>query len=112
MASGIAAAIAGGSAGAIARGRRNILPGAVVFSVIGYTGQHIYDIVQSQGVLSNSSTRISLNHLANSKWSPFKALSDHEYEEMLQERLIRVESEIAILDEDIKSLQEALGDKR
>ena len=36
------------------------------------------------------------------KWSPMKVLSDEEYERMLQEKLLRVEAEIAVLDEKIE----------
>ncbi|KAL9592722.1 MAG: hypothetical protein Q9179_006431 [Wetmoreana sp. 5 TL-2023] len=41
----------------------------------------------------------------DSKWSPMKILSDEEYEKMLKQKLLRVEAEIAILDEDIAKVQ-------
>ena len=34
-----------------------------------------------------------------------KSLSDEEYESMLQEKLVKVEAEMAILDEDIAALK-------
>lgn len=42
--------------------------------------------------------------MAEMKWSPMKVLSDEQYERMLRERLLKVEAEIAILDEKIESV--------
>lgn len=42
-----------------------------------------------------------------SKWSPVTYLSDPEYEKILEEKLLRVEAEIAIVDENIKALRDA-----
>lgn len=42
----------------------------------------------------------------NSKWVPWKKLSDDEYEGMLGERLLKVDAEIAILDESLQALRE------
>jgi len=39
-----------------------------------------------------------------SKWSPVTFLSDEEYEKILEEKLLRVEVEIAIVDDNIKEL--------
>jgi hypothetical protein len=41
----------------------------------------------------------------NSKWSPVKVLSDDEYEGMLQEKLLRLKAEIAVVDENIVELK-------
>ena len=40
------------------------------------------------------------------KWSPMKVLTDEEYESMLREKLLRVDAEIAIVDEDLGKLRE------
>ena len=52
-----------------------------------------------------------LERLANSRWSPVKILSDEEYENMLQEKLLRVEAEIAVLDEHIENLRREAREK-
>lgn len=41
----------------------------------------------------------------DSKWSPMKVLSDKEYENMLQEKLLKVNAEIALVDESIDGLR-------
>ena len=49
-----------------------------------------------------------LNRIAKSKWVPVQALSDEQYRDILQEKLLRVDTEIALIDdriEDIKSTQ-------
>lgn len=43
--------------------------------------------------------------VADSKYSPMKVLSDKDYEKVLKEKLIRVEAEIALIDEDIAKLK-------
>ena len=39
------------------------------------------------------------------KWSPMKKLSDEEYGNMLKERLLRVEADIALLDEELEKVR-------
>lgn len=41
----------------------------------------------------------------NAKWSPVKVLSDDEYEHLLREKLLRVDADIAILDESIEAVK-------
>lgn len=41
----------------------------------------------------------------NSKWSPMKVLSDREYEDMLKEKLLKINAEIALIDEGIEALR-------
>ncbi|KAH0538412.1 hypothetical protein FGG08_005012 [Glutinoglossum americanum] len=50
--------------------------------------------------------RSTWENLLNSKWSPVKPLSDKEYEQMLEEKLLRLNAEIALIDEDIAILKE------
>ena len=42
-----------------------------------------------------------------SKWSPIKQLSDQEYVDILEEKLIRVEADIALIDDRVKELRES-----
>lgn len=105
LASGVGAAMAGGFAGAIARGRWNVMPGALVFGVLGLTGQSLYDKATASDVTSTSITRQVSDQKPMRNWFPLKALEDREYERILQEKLVRVDSEIALLGEDIQTLQ-------
>lgn len=45
------------------------------------------------------------NKVADRKWSPMKRLSDEEYGNMLKERLLRVEADIALVDEELEKLR-------
>ena len=47
----------------------------------------------------------------DSKWSPMKRLTDKEYEEKLEEKILRLEAEIAIINENIESLRASAAPK-
>lgn len=122
--SGIAGAAAGAVGGAI-RGRIvNIVAGAGVFGVVGWVGQAIISSRDSsqqaethlgaQGRLQASEQAAGetrkesagmIERMAKSKWNPMRKLTDEEYEDMLREKLIRVEAEIAVVDEEIVALE-------
>lgn len=110
--SAVAGGITGGFVGGVTRGRGNVIPGAVMFTTFGYIGQHLYNQlderhtqkVQQLGA-DGMETGSLWKRVANSKWSPMKVLSDEEYEEILQEKLLRVQAEIAVLDDDIEKLK-------
>jgi hypothetical protein len=42
-----------------------------------------------------------------SRWSPIKQLSDQDYENILEEKLLRVEADIALIDDRVKELRES-----
>ncbi|KAL8952033.1 MAG: hypothetical protein Q9222_002020 [Ikaeria aurantiellina] len=121
--SALAGGITGGTIGGLTRGRTNIIPGLIMFSLFGFAGQHLYNRIdarqQQQQQLSttaytngndaastSSATQPSAvmeaplwKRVLNSKYSPMKVLSDDEYEKMLGEKMVRVDAEIAIVDE-------------
>lgn len=45
----------------------------------------------------------------DSKWSPLKKLTDAEYADMMGEKILRVEADIALIDEHIDRLKEQQG---
>jgi hypothetical protein len=45
--------------------------------------------------------------ILESKWSPLKPLPDDEYEKMLDEKILRLDAEIALVDEHIAALTTA-----
>jgi hypothetical protein len=44
--------------------------------------------------------------ILGSKYSPLTFLSDKEYETILEEKLLRIEAEIAVVDDNIKELRD------
>ena len=46
-----------------------------------------------------------MHRFAKSKWSPMSVLTDEDYEKMMQEKILRVEADIAIIDDKIKALR-------
>ncbi|KAF3769575.1 hypothetical protein M406DRAFT_248692 [Cryphonectria parasitica EP155] len=100
-ASALGGAVSGMTVGGIMRGTRNILPAALVFSLLGGGGQ--FAVNKWTGSSDAPTEKKSDNWFA--KFSPMKRLSDQEYEAILEEKLLRLEAEIAIIDEDIAALK-------
>jgi hypothetical protein len=108
-ASGIAGALSGGTVAALTRGR-NIIPGTIFSGILGTVGQAAYNNFDASRTASISSpnaqpSRSVLQVLASKDWIPMKALSDAEYRDMLREKLLRVEAEIAVIDDDIEKIR-------
>jgi hypothetical protein len=56
---------------------------------------------------ANNPSRPLAQRMAESKWIPLRALSDEEYRDMLGEKLLSVEAEIALLDDKIAELEKS-----
>ncbi|KAJ9136723.1 hypothetical protein NKR23_g9590 [Pleurostoma richardsiae] len=98
-----ASGIAGGFAGVIGgllRGPRNVLPGAIVFSLFGVGGQALANGLSSEGVKQEKNTS-----WLDSKWSPVKRLTDEQYEKVLEEKILQLEVEIALVDDKIADIR-------
>ena len=88
-----------------------------MFTIFGYVGQTIYDVLDarhSEQVASDARAEVEGKKndgksfwakLAGSKWSPVTFLSNEEYANILKEKLLGVEAEIALLDEEVERLQ-------
>ncbi len=78
-----------------------------MFAILGAGGQTIYNMAEARQNTGGRSASRSDNGKGwlDSKWSPVKVLSDSEYERMLQEKLLRVEAEIALVDESLDELK-------
>ena len=79
-----------------------------MFSVFGAVGQALYNRADAQKFGPNAvgkEDHLKKESWLNSKWSPVKVLSDEEYETMLQQRLLRANAEIALIDESIAALK-------
>lgn len=75
-----------------------------MFAIFGATGQAIYNWADARNS-ERIEKGVHKNSIFNSKWSPMKVLSDSEYEDMLREKLLRVNAQIALVDENIEALR-------
>jgi hypothetical protein len=83
-------------------------PGLIVFSLLGYLGQGSWNMVErwhanNQG---KKESRSILQRMADSKWIPLRSLSDDDFKHILNEKILSMEVEIALLDDKIKSLED------
>ena len=84
-----------------------------MFALFGAAGQSIYHLLDASHTamvtrdVSTSPTESAsfLKWITEKKWSPIKPLTDEEYENMLREKLLRVDAELAILDDDIEKVK-------
>ncbi|KAK4106343.1 hypothetical protein N658DRAFT_512207 [Parathielavia hyrcaniae] len=108
-----ASTVAGGVAGTLGgllRGPRNVIPGAVMFSLFGAGGQAIANW-RTASAAESSATDTKSGRGLWSKWSPITPLSDKDYEKILEEKLLRVEADIALIDDRIKEIHESESQK-
>ena len=77
-----------------------------LFSLLGAGGQVMANAAGTRGSASYDSSRPREGWL-HSKWSPLKPLTDEQYKALLQEKLLRLDAEIALLDGDIELLRGA-----
>ena len=78
-----------------------LIPGVVVFSLLGYLGQGSYNAIDNWQIeQANTPSKPIIQRIANSKWIPLKSLSDDDYRGLLSEKLLSIEAEMALLDED------------
>ncbi|KAI3343394.1 hypothetical protein F4824DRAFT_6675 [Ustulina deusta] len=89
-----------GMVGGMIRGPRNIFPGMLVFGTLGAGSSYLSQL--AQGTASKPKT-----NWLDSKWSPLQRLSDRDYMDKIEEKILRLDTEIAIIDENIASLKEA-----
>ena len=88
-----------------------MLPGGIMFSIFGFVGQHVYNIAFDKSAAAPDSTENAgkemnvFERFAQRKWSPFSILTDEEYVTMLDEKLLRVNAELAVVDDRIAELK-------
>ena len=93
-----------------------------MFSLFGWAGQHGYDYLdarnsrklreQAEADANGEDKRKGtiMYKLAQYKWSPMKALNDEEYENMMQEKLLNIEAQIAVIDDKIEANRKKAAD--
>lgn len=77
-----------------------------MFSLLGAAGQALYDRADTEVSKAVESAPAKKSSWLDSRWSPMRRLSGDEYETMLREKLLVVEADIALIDENIKALRE------
>ncbi|KAL7626680.1 hypothetical protein AAE478_003454 [Parahypoxylon ruwenzoriense] len=106
-----AGGVAGGVSGMVGgmfRGPRNIIPGILFFSTLGAGGTHFSQLLKNSAAAANSAPKPK-SSLLDSKWSPMRRLSDMEYKEKIEEKILRINAEISIIDDNIASIRASKG---
>ncbi|KAF4337376.1 hypothetical protein FBEOM_8760 [Fusarium beomiforme] len=99
----IASAIAGtaaGSVGGLIRGPKNILPAMFVWTTVGAGGQMIANRMAARKPKVDDE-----NESFWTRWSPLKKLTDQEYRDMMSEKMLRIDADIALIDDRIAELR-------
>ncbi|KAF5649786.1 hypothetical protein F25303_4619 [Fusarium sp. NRRL 25303] len=105
----IASAIAGtaaGSVGGLIRGPKNILPAMFVFTIVGAGGQTIANRMATRKPKVQDEKESFW-----SRWSPLKKLTDQEYRDMMSEKMLRIDADIALIDDRIAELKKQAEDE-
>lgn len=80
-----------------------------MFTIFGFVGQALYNTydktLQPVSADRGPAGKNFLQRLADKKWTPFTVLTDAEYEDMLKEKLLRLEAELAVVDDRIAELR-------
>ena len=104
MYSTISGSIAGLVGGSL-RGRSNIIPGALVFGMVGLGGQLGVSSLAA-AIDAPKERKPILERLSTSKWWPLQSVSDTDYENQLKEQLEALNTEINMVDSQISALKE------
>ncbi|KAJ5585052.1 uncharacterized protein N7459_004852 [Penicillium hispanicum] len=104
--SALSGGISGGAVTRLMGGR--LIPGFVVFSLLGYCGQSAFNRVDAwQMNQAQNPSKPLAQRIADSKWIPLRHLTDEDYRGILSEKLLSIEAEIALLDEKIEELEKS-----
>ncbi|KAH7262585.1 hypothetical protein BKA59DRAFT_33735 [Fusarium tricinctum] len=100
----MASAIAGTAAGAVGgliRGPKNILPAMFVWTVFGTGGQ----IVANRMAARKPKIQDENDETFFTRWTPLKKLTDQEYRDMMSEKMLRIDADIALIDDRVAELR-------
>lgn len=79
-----------------------------MFSIFGAGGQGILNMVddrRSRRLVEDAEDPSRQQTATHYRWSPVKVLSDEEYLAILQEKQLRLDAEVVIIDDEIQRLQ-------
>jgi hypothetical protein len=77
-----------------------------IFGILGMLGQGAYNSFQGGKEEVKRSVPYG-QRLLESRWFPLKPLSDEDYVGMLNEKTLRIDAEISIIDEKIAALRQS-----
>ncbi|CAK7216623.1 hypothetical protein SBRCBS47491_002890 [Sporothrix bragantina] len=107
-----ASTIAGASAGLIGgvlRGPRNILPAIAVFSIFGASGQAIINKMPTGDAAAQDAKPKS--SWLDSKWSPVTPMSDAEYAAFIDDKILKLDVEMAMIDDKLAALRASKAER-
>lgn len=77
-----------------------------MFSLFGFLGQTASNYYDKTDMAVSDEPQLNFwQKFAGLKWMPVQVLKDGEYEDMLRERQLKLEAEIALVDERIEALK-------
>lgn len=77
-----------------------------MFALLGAGGQAVYNTADARHTEVNTVAQPEKKTWMDSRWSPMTRLSDEDYGKMLREKLLRIDADIALVDEHISRLKE------
>ena len=90
----------------ITRGRRNVLPATLMWSVLGFAGQGAYSSFSTAPTKLQEGPKVGFwQRMAEKSWSPMTFMTNEEYAALLREKLLKVDVEIAVLDDKLDALR-------
>ncbi|KAG5945350.1 hypothetical protein E4U60_005296 [Claviceps pazoutovae] len=101
--------VAGSSVGAISgllRGPARIIPGIITWGLIGSGGQAITNVASKWLAASRAKKRSNESWLW--RWSPMKKMSDEEYVDMMDEKILKLDARLAIMTDKLNEMKAAL----
>lgn len=101
-ASALAGGLSGGIIALITRGRRNVLPATIMWSIFGGLGQIGVNRLTSPREQHAENFWV---RMAKKEWSPITVMTDEEYLKVLEERMLKIDAEISIFDDRIADLK-------
>lgn len=75
----------------------------LVFGTLGAGSSYVSQLTQGAGPKQKTSW-------LDSKWSPMQRLSDKDYLDKIEEKILRLDADIAIIDENIAALKDTSSD--
>ncbi|KAI6791123.1 hypothetical protein KC363_g2406 [Hortaea werneckii] len=106
QASGISGAVSGGLVALVTRGRRNVIPATLMWGLSGLVGQATYNAMYAKpAVVVEGPKETFWERMAKKSWTPIKYVTNDEYADMLREKMLKIDVEIAVLDDKIAELK-------
>lgn len=77
-----------------------------MFTIFGASGQYFFNRWKGPKAVNAEPKQNFWKRMSERSWTPFRVLSNDEYAEMLREKVLKLDVEIAVLDDKIAGLRE------